>query len=151
MLEIFVEFVESQPWKHQNRSRIKLSEPLDEEVVKTKYDRYTLKIEAGKFLSQFNCDLPAVFAVEFVLKFLRFCSRQYAKILQLPAHFQRNISQQMAPFCSSVVKHSFDYDLEGNHGPATRQAFDAVVSDADQRNYYWPPFEAAVSKARAGG
>ena len=82
MPKIFVEFVESQPWKHQNRSRFKLSELLDEEVVKTNYDRYTLKIGAGKFLSQFNCDLPAVFAVEFVLKFLRFRSGQCPEILK---------------------------------------------------------------------
>ena len=109
MTEIFVEFVESQPWKHQNRSRIKLSEPLDEEVVKTKYDRYILKIGAGKFLSQFSCDLPTVFAVEFVLKFLRFRSRQYAKILKLPAHFQRNIAQQMTPFWYASAAHKNGY------------------------------------------
>ena len=51
----------------------------------------------------------------------------------------------------AIVKHSFAYDLEGNHGPAPRTAFDAVVSDVDRNGYFWPPFEAAVARARAGG
>ena len=51
----------------------------------------------------------------------------------------------------AIVKHSFDYDLEGNHGPADRTAFDANVSALDQNSYFWPPFEAAVVRARAGG
>lgn len=50
----------------------------------------------------------------------------------------------------SIVKHSFDYDLEGNHATA-RTAFDAVVSEMDQTNYFSPPFEAVVTRARVGG
>jgi beta-glucosidase-like glycosyl hydrolase len=50
----------------------------------------------------------------------------------------------------SIVKHSFDYDLEGNHEVA-RTAFDAVVSEMDQNNYFSPPFKAVVSRAHAGG
>jgi len=33
---------------------------------------------------------------------------------------------------AAIVKHSFDYDIEGNHGPAARQAFNAIVSADDQ-------------------
>ena len=52
----------------------------------------------------------------------------------------------------AIVKHSFDYDIEGNHGPAPRTAFNAVVSVADQNNYFWPPFKAVVGpRANAGG
>jgi hypothetical protein len=114
VLEIFLEFVESQPWKHQNRSRIKLSEPLDEEVVKTEYDRYTLKIGAGKFLSQFNCDLPAVFAVEFVLKYLRFCSGQYAQNSKVPAHFQVIGGRTGAAIFCDEDTHYAAYTLEAS-------------------------------------
>ena len=52
---------------------------------------------------------------------------------------------------AAIVKHSFDYDLEGNHGPATRQAFGAIVSEVDQNNYFWPPFEAVITRAHASG
>ena len=45
----------------------------------------------------------------------------------------------------SIVKHSFDYDLEGNHATA-RTAFDAVVSQLDQNDYY-----SVVSGLRANG
>lgn len=51
----------------------------------------------------------------------------------------------------AIVKHSFDYDIEGNHGPADRQAFNAVVSAVDQNNYFLPPFKAVITRARAGG
>ena len=51
----------------------------------------------------------------------------------------------------AIVKHSFDYDIEGNHGPADRTAFNAVVSDVDQNNYFSPPFEAAITRAKASG
>jgi beta-glucosidase-like glycosyl hydrolase len=52
---------------------------------------------------------------------------------------------------ASIVKHAFDYDLEGTHGPTDRGGFDAVVSAADQADYFWPPFKAAVSRANASG
>ena len=52
----------------------------------------------------------------------------------------------------AIVKHSFDYDIEGNHGPAPRKAFNAAVSAVDQNNYFWPPFKAVVGpRANAGG
>ena len=47
---------------------------------------------------------------------------------------------------AAIVKHAFDYDLEGNYG-TKRQAFNAVVSDEDQRNYFWPPFRAIAPVA----
>ena len=52
---------------------------------------------------------------------------------------------------AAIVKHSFDYDLEGNHGPVARTAFNAVVSEDDQVNYFWPPFEAVLTRANASG
>ena len=52
---------------------------------------------------------------------------------------------------ASIVKHAFDYDLEGNHGPVMRTGFNAVVTSEDQANYYWRPFEAVVTRANASG
>ncbi len=52
---------------------------------------------------------------------------------------------------ASIVKHAFDYDLEGTHGPTDRGGFNAIVSAADQVDYFWPPFKAAVSRANASG
>ena len=52
---------------------------------------------------------------------------------------------------ASIVKHAFDYDLEGTHGPADRQGFDAVVTSEDEASYYWRPFKAVVTRANASG
>ncbi|GMH77927.1 hypothetical protein TL16_g07586 [Triparma laevis f. inornata] len=53
---------------------------------------------------------------------------------------------------ASIVKHAFDYDVEGNY-ETSRTAFDANVSSADdQTNYFDPPFKAIVSsRANASG
>eukprot|EP00656_Telonema_subtile_P016917 TRINITY_DN18976_c0_g1_i1.p1 TRINITY_DN18976_c0_g1~~TRINITY_DN18976_c0_g1_i1.p1 ORF type:complete len:703 (+),score=112.32 TRINITY_DN18976_c0_g1_i1:153-2261(+) len=51
---------------------------------------------------------------------------------------------------AAVVKHWFDYDLEGNHG-TDRTAFNANVSSQDQTDYFWPPFKAVVMRANASG
>jgi len=46
----------------------------------------------------------------------------------------------------STAKHFADYDLEGNGG-VDRTSFDALVSDKDQVEYYWPAFRAAIEGA----
>ena len=47
-----------------------------------------------------------------------------------------------------AAKHAFDYDLE-NWGGFSRDSFNAVVSDRDQVEYYFPAWRAALQGGRA--
>jgi hypothetical protein len=47
------------------------------------------------------------------------------------------------------AKHAFDYDLE-NWGGLDRASFNAIVSERDQVEYYFPAWRAAVEGGRVG-
>ena len=47
------------------------------------------------------------------------------------------------------AKHAFDYDLE-NWGGLNRASFNALVSERDQVEYYFPAWRAAVEGGRVG-
>jgi beta-D-xylosidase 4 len=47
---------------------------------------------------------------------------------------------------ASTAKHWSAYDMESSDG-TWRGAFDAIVSDHDLVEYYWPPFRAAAQRA----
>ena len=47
------------------------------------------------------------------------------------------------------AKHAFDYDLENWNG-LDRASFNAIVSERDQVEYYFPAWRAAVQGGRVG-
>ena len=51
-----------------------------------------------------------------------------------------------------VAKHFADYDVEGNVPPAVpRKSFNAIVSDQDQVEYYWPAWQTTIENTGLQG